>query len=73
MALGAALAGVTYDLTGSYNTAIVLSAIFSLLGAVSILVLEPTKRLLIPDWDEAISDPTGKSTDDSVPSAIAGD
>ena len=73
MALGAALAGVTYDLTGSYNTAIVLSAIFSLLGAVSILVLEPTKRLLIPDWDEGISDPTGKSTDDSVPSAIAGD
>ncbi|MFP6679276.1 MAG: MFS transporter [Dehalococcoidia bacterium] len=73
MALGAALAGVTYDLTGSYNTAIVLSAIFSLLGAVSILVLESTKRILIPDWDEAISDSTAKSTDDSVPSAITGD
>ena len=55
MALGAALAGVTFDLTGSYNTAIVLSAIFSLLGAVSIVVLEPTRRLLIPDWDRAVS------------------
>ena len=62
MALGAAIAGITYDLTGSYTTAIVLSAIFSLLGAASILVLETTKRLLIPDWDRAISRVTGGSS-----------
>ncbi|MCH7594002.1 MAG: MFS transporter [Chloroflexi bacterium] len=62
MALGAAIAGITYDLTGSYTTAIVLSAIFSLLGAASIVVLETTKRLLIPDWDRAISSVTGGSS-----------
>ena len=81
MALGAALAGVTYDLTGSYTTAIVLSAIFSLLGAASIVVLETTKRVLIPDWDRAISraigratspEPEASSTADS-PSVTAGD
>ncbi|MBT5319515.1 MAG: MFS transporter, partial [Chloroflexi bacterium] len=61
MALGAAFAGLSYDLTGSYNTAIVLSAVFSLLGAVSIVLLEPTRRILIPDWDKAMSDASEES------------
>ncbi|HIF12018.1 MAG TPA: MFS transporter [Dehalococcoidia bacterium] len=70
MALGAAMAGVTYDLTGSYTTAIVLSAIFSLLGAASILVLETTKRILIPDWDRAMNDVSTESDGSAV---VAGD
>jgi MFS family permease len=70
MALGAALAGVTFDLTGSYNTAIVLSAVFSLLGAVSILILETTKRILIPDWDQAMNEATSEPESSSM---VAGD
>jgi len=73
MALGAALAGVTYDLTGSYNTAIVLSAVFSLLGAASIVVLESTKRILIPDWDEAMTDATAGDPDIDGSPVAAGD
>jgi len=73
MALGAALAGVTYDLTGSYNTAIVLSAVFSLLGAASIVVLESTKRILIPDWDEAMTDATAGDPDIDGSHVAAGD
>ena len=64
------MAGVTYDLTGSYATAIVLSAIFSLLGAASILVLETTKRILIPDWDRAMNDVSTESDGSAV---VAGD
>lgn len=61
MAIGGALAGVTHDLTGSYTTAIVFSAITSGLGAASIVLLPATKRLLIPDWDRAITEEAGSA------------
>jgi MFS family permease len=51
MALGGLLGAFTFDLTGTYTLAILLSAGFSMAGALSILLLEPTKRILIPDWD----------------------
>ena len=52
MALGGVLGAFSFDITGSYTTAIWLSAGFSLAGAFSIAVLQPTRRLLIPDWDK---------------------
>ena len=52
MALGGLLPGLVFDITGVYTWAIILSAVFSLTGAVAILLLENTKRQLIPDWPE---------------------
>ncbi len=52
MALGGVLGAFTFDLTDSYTLAIWLSAAFSLAGAAAILILSPTRRLLIPDWDK---------------------
>lgn len=52
MALGGLLPGLVFDITGGYNWAIGLSAAFSLLGALAIVFLEPTRRQLIPDWPE---------------------
>lgn len=52
MALGGVLPGMVFDITGAYTWAIWLSAAFSLAGAVAIVLLEPTKRLLIPDWEK---------------------
>lgn len=51
MALGGLIPGVLFDFTGGYTWAIVLSAGFSLAGAAAIMLLEPTRRLLIPDWE----------------------
>lgn len=51
MALGGILTGVTFDLTNSYTVAIVISALFSLTGAFSVVLLEATDHPIIPDWD----------------------
>ena len=51
MAVGGWIGGPIYDLTGSYDWAIVISIVASLMGAGSILLLERTDRLLIPDWE----------------------
>jgi MFS family permease len=52
MALGGALPGMVFDITGGYTWAIILSAVFSLAGAISIVLLDQSKRQLIPDWPE---------------------
>jgi MFS family permease len=62
MALGGWVGGPIYDMTGSYDLALWVSIATSLLGMVSILMLEPTKKLLIPDWEQS----------DTMPSAEAG-
>ena len=51
MAVGGWVGGVVYDFMGSYDLALVISVIASLLGAVSIVLLERTDRLLIPNWE----------------------
>lgn len=57
MALGGLLPGLVFDITGGYAWAIGLSAAFSLLGALAIVLLEPTRRPLIPDWPELTAEP----------------
>ncbi len=56
MALGGAIPGVVFDLTEGYTLAIWLSAAFSVAGAIAILMLEPTERLIIPDWQKEAMD-----------------
>ena len=51
MALGGWIGGIVFDLTGGYGLALIISIAASLAGAVSILLLERTDRLLIPDWE----------------------
>ena len=54
MGLGGWIGGPIFDLTGSYDLAIWLSAAFSLGGALAIALLEPTSRMLIPNWEESL-------------------
>ena len=51
MALGGWIGGVIFDVTGGYNLALIISIAASLAGMVSIILLEPTDDLLIPDWE----------------------
>ena len=51
MAVGGWIGGVIFDFMGSYDLALVISVVASLMGAVSIVLLERTDRLLIPDWE----------------------
>ncbi len=54
MALGGLLGGVVFDMFGSYNIAWAISICTSLGGAACILFLEPTSRVLIPDWEQTL-------------------
>ena len=53
MALGGWIGGPIFDIFGSYNWALIASIAASLGGAISIVVLEDTGHLLIPDWQKA--------------------
>ena len=54
MALGGLLGGVVFDLFGSYDIAWLISIATSLGGAACILLLEPTSRVLIPNWEASL-------------------
>jgi MFS family permease len=72
MALGGALPGMVFDITGAYTWAIVLAAAFSLAGAVIILVLEPTRRPLIPEWQPGEPEPeVGSRLAETAPAGAA--
>ena len=51
MALGGWIGGPIFDIFGSYDVALWISIATSLAGALNILFLEPTHKLLIPDWE----------------------
>ena len=53
-AIATGLAGLVIYVTGSFAPILVLSMAFSLVGAVVVLTLEPSHRLLIPDWEESL-------------------
>ena len=44
---------------GDYDLALIISVVASVAGAVSIVLLEPTNKLLIPDWEkDQVSEPS---------------
>ena len=51
MALGGWIGGPIFDIFGSYDVALWISIATSLAGALNIVFLEPTNKLLIPDWE----------------------
>lgn len=55
MALGGWIGGPIFDITGGYEIVLVISVAASVAGALSIVLLESTSKLLIPDWDEGQS------------------
>jgi MFS family permease len=55
MALGGWIGGVVFDMTGGYGWALAISIAASLGGAVSILLLERTDRMLIPEWEKQVT------------------
>lgn len=61
MAIGGLIGSVVFDAFGSYDIAWLVSIGASLVGVVLILFLEPTSRVLIPDWEEALP-PEARST-----------
>jgi MFS family permease len=67
MALGGLIGSMIFDKFGSYDLAWLISIAASLGGVVCILLLEPTSRLLIPNWEEALP-PEARS---SAPTGLA--
>lgn len=51
MAIGGWIGGIIFDLTGGYDLALTISITASLVGMVSIMLLETPGELLIPDWE----------------------
>ena len=54
MATGGLLGSIIYDAFGAYDLAWMFSVAASLAGVVCILFLEPTSKVLIPDWEESL-------------------
>ena len=54
MALGAGVGGFLWDVTGNYTGTVILSFVFSFVGAVSILALPTTSCRQIPHWEESL-------------------
>lgn len=73
MALGGVIPGMVFDITGTYTWAIILSAVFSLAGSIAILLLENTKKQLIPNWPEIEKKPAdGEVTSTTIGSPKRG-
>lgn len=54
MGLGPAIGGFLWDLTGAYAAAVGMSFVFSLVGLSSVLLLPPTARRLLANWEESL-------------------
>lgn len=54
MAIGGLIGSVVFDQLGSYNLAWTISIAASLGGAVCVILLESTSRVLNPDWEDAL-------------------
>ena len=62
MALGGWIGGPIFDITGGYEIVLVISVAASVAGALSIVFLESTSKLLIPDWNEDQSQTNASET-----------
>ena len=69
MALGGLIGSVIFDQLGSYDIAWAISIAGSLGGVVCIMLLEPTSRVLIPDWERDL--PSGTLPPTVLPEAGA--
>ena len=54
MAFGAWIGGKLLEVFGFYGPTIILSAAASVTGAIILLSMEPTNRLLIPNWEDSL-------------------
>ena len=54
MALGAWVGGALFWVFDSYSATIIVSTLTSIAGAVVIMSMEPTNRVLIPKWEDSI-------------------
>ena len=54
MAMGAWLGGALFWLFDSYTVTIIVSTLTSIAGAVVIMSMEPTSRILIPNWEDSL-------------------
>lgn len=54
MAMGAWVGGALFWLFDSYTATILVSTFTSIAGAVVILSMEPTNRVLIPNWEDTV-------------------
>ena len=54
MATGGGVGGALYAVFGSYDPAIILSVVASVGGALVLVSMEPTSKLLIPNWEQSL-------------------
>ena len=54
MATGGWVGGALYAVFGSYDPAIILSVVASVGGALVLVSMEPTSKLLIPNWEQSL-------------------
>lgn len=69
MATGGWIGGVLFGFYGSYDTTIILSVLASVGGALVLVSMEPTDRLLIPDWEDALPPEARSRVPSTVPAA----
>ncbi len=65
MGLGGLIGALIYDALGSYDVAWVVSIVASLGGALCILFLQSTTRMLIPDWEDSLPEEARAATSPS--------
>jgi MFS family permease len=58
MATGGWVGGLLYGFFGWYDATIVLSTVASVAGALVLLSMEPTSKLLIPNWEDSVTTQT---------------
>ena len=68
-AVATGLAGLVIYVTGSFGPILALSMAFSFVGALVILTLDPSHRLLIPDWEKSLPPEARSAPPISVPAA----
>ena len=54
MAMGAWLGGALFWLFDSYTVTIIVSTLTSIAGSVVMMSMEPTSRILIPNWEDSL-------------------
>ena len=67
MATGGWIGGVLYGIFGSYDIAIVISTVASVAGALVLVTMNSTSRLLIPNWEDSLPPEARTRVPNSLP------